>query len=329
MSTNYLLQAKGLELDDIITLTARSDQSFISKQIIARDNGTYDVGFIITEREKILELLSAQPTEDGAKKVLTTRPVIKKTKKGKDKQETLPVVRLGNVFSTEPIVNEAFSCLVIGRVTWIENSVYGNWVPDGQESSDVRFSTNDAEKAVIKITLDIGVEQTRLIRYIEDAVNASDKFLPNKEANAAFKNNSMLRDTAITIVSSIFKSVKDWQTDHEDDEIPSVDPDKDTLGWIKELEGTFVYCPNDFCTFYQVTADAVEPMPHTELSRDDCVQANIRFAPYAFLTSKSNGVSGIKIIMEDVVCVRKLRQVSMCSFFSSYTLEYSLLIFIH
>ena len=154
MSTNYLLQAKGLELDDIITLTARSDQSFISKQIIARDNGTYDVGFIITEREKILELLSAQPTEDGAKKVLTTRPVIKKTKKGKDKQETLPVVRLGNVFSSEPIVNETFSCLVIGRVPWIENSVYGNRVPDGQENSDVRFSTNDAEKAVIKITLE-------------------------------------------------------------------------------------------------------------------------------------------------------------------------------
>lgn len=130
--------------------------------------------------------------------------------------------------------------------------------------------------------------------------------------------NPTVKDTAITMVCNIFKKVKGWEIDHDGEEAPDVMviSEDDTDEWLTDAAASHVYCPRDFCSFHRVTTDGFEAISHTDIQKDDCIQGNIRFAPYGFLTSKRAGVAGIKIIMEEVVVIKKLRSVTRFNLFS-------------
>lgn len=63
MPTHYLVQTPKLNLDEMITLMASSDSEFILRQVIKKDDGTYDEGFVIVPRKDVVELVAAKPSK--------------------------------------------------------------------------------------------------------------------------------------------------------------------------------------------------------------------------------------------------------------------------
>lgn len=117
-------------------------------------------------------------------------------------------------FSKEPDFSEGFSCVVVGRVLWTTLSPYGNWVPkDAQSPDDIKFPVTDPTKALHRLTIDIGPEQAALLQHIEDAVFGHPNFLPNK-SDTYFKKHALLSNNSITMVSKIFKSIREYENDH-------------------------------------------------------------------------------------------------------------------
>lgn len=59
-------------------------------------------------------------------------------------------------------------------------------MPTGRSSNnDVKYPEDDPEKATIKITIDVGEHQAKLIQNIENAVFGHEDFLPNKDVDAS------------------------------------------------------------------------------------------------------------------------------------------------
>lgn len=195
-----------------------------------------------------------------------------------------------------PNYDEGFSCVVAGKVGWTTLTTYGNCTPDRSNP----YSTDKPGKAVIKIQLDVDTYLAPFLAYIEEGVFSNANILPNT-SNANFKKNEILNGTNITMVSSIFKRVSKWKEEHSEEEIPEHD---DPNGWIKDISDSWVYCPEDFCSFYRVGAAGIEKTEKTEITKGDYIHAKIWFAPYAFLLSKDNGVAGVRVVMEDVVLVK-------------------------
>lgn len=166
------------------------------------------------------------------------------------------------------------------------------------------YSEEDPEKATLRITIDVGEKIASLLQHINDSVFSNNSFLPNKSSKVVFKYNHLMKDTTLAMVSSLFKPIDEWKNDHEGFDTPIIKKDEDPNGWIQKIANDFVYCPEDFCNFYHITDDSIEPTKHTEIKRDDCIQAKIRFAPYAFI-QKKGGVAGIRTLMEDVVVIKK------------------------
>ena len=168
---------------------------------------------------------------------------------------------------------------------------------------------DDAERATVKIVLDIGDYQAKFVQFIEDAVFGYEDIVP---ANESIKCNPTLRGTAITMVCNIFKHRKEWCNDHQEEEAPKIGADDD--GWLVDADDA-VYCPEDFCIFGRATTNGFEQISHTDVRRDDCIQATIRFAPYSFSTLAQGRVAGVKIIMEEIVDIKRLPSVTTSTLF--------------
>jgi hypothetical protein len=196
---------------------------------------------------------------------------------------------------------------------WANVSVYGTWVPLGFNPGEVKFTEEDPIKAVIKITLEVPDEIAKHIQHIDDAVYTDREFLPNKLKDKPFKHNPLVKENKITMVSSLFKAIDEWKEDHETEILPTINPDDDPNGWISDISSKYVYCPNDFCQFFKVIDKTIAPIQSRDIMPDDCIQATIRFAPYAF-ADNVGGICGVKILMEDAVVVKKLPSVGTFHF---------------
>jgi hypothetical protein len=93
--------------------------------------------------------------------------------------------------------------------------VYGTWVPkDTTNLYNITYPEPKPEKAVLKLTLDVGEDHAKLLRHLDEKIRADNNFLPNKESTITFKYNNFVKDTSITMVSNIFKSITEWRLDH-------------------------------------------------------------------------------------------------------------------
>jgi len=103
----------------------------------------------------------------------------------------------------------------------------------------------------------------RALQHINDKVFSNKAFLPNKMPENVFDNNHLIKDTTITIMSSIFKKINEWKIDHKEDDVPTVENDPN--GWIQKAADGFTYCPRDFCGFYCVNGNSIKPIEHTQI----------------------------------------------------------------
>jgi len=70
MPTHYLLKTPDLELTEMSEYMSRSDQNFITRQIILNDDDTYDDGFVVLPQDNTIVLLAAK-TSDNCKELIT------------------------------------------------------------------------------------------------------------------------------------------------------------------------------------------------------------------------------------------------------------------